>query len=208
VDKEIAEILLKAKAVTLQPNDPFTFASGIRSPIYCDNRLLLGHVAEREAVVRWMADIIQKKKIDADIIGGTAMAGIPWASWVAEKLEKPMVFVRAEKKMHGKGNIIEGGMVKRKKVLLVEDLISTGTSALASVDTLREEGAEVNDCVAIFTYGFSEAARSFKEHKVQLYPLSNFAALIDAAIKQNYIRAQQKDHLLEWSKDPRKWGTK
>jgi len=206
VDRKIAEILLSAKAVTLQPHEPYTFASGIKSPIYCDNRLLLGFPAEREAVVKAFIQLIQTKKLSADIIAGTAMAGIPWASWVAERLKKPMVFVRGKKKDHGKGNIIEGGIVKGRKVLLIEDLISTGTSSLESVDALRNEGAKVADCVAIFTYGFSESVKNFKEHKMQLHTLSNFSELIEVAIEKNYIHAKHKGYLLKWSKNPRKWG--
>ena len=203
---KVSEILLNLNAVILRTKPPFRWASGILSPIYTDNRLLMSYPKEREFIVNSFIKLIKANKIKVDGFAGTATAGIPWAAWIAQKIKKPMIFVRSESKDHGKENKTEGVIESGKTYVVVEDLISTGTSSLESVDALRKEGAKVADCVAIFTYGFSESVKNFKEHKMQLHTLSNFSELIEVAIEKNYIHAKYKGYLLKWSKNPRKWG--
>ena len=151
IEKTVAKNLLDIKAVSLQPNDPFTWASGIKSPIYCDNRLVLSFPEKRSVVVQGFVELIQKEYSEAEVIVGTATAGIPWGAMVADKMEKPFGYVRSSNKTHGKGNKIEGKIEKGAKVVVVEDLISTGGSVKDVILSLREAGAEVLGVVAIFT---------------------------------------------------------
>ena len=204
--KGIARLLLKLKAVSLRPNKPYRFASGILSPIYCDNRLVMSYPKEREIIVDSFIDIIKKQKISVDIIAGTATAGIPWAAFLALKLNKPMIYVRKESKEHGKENLIEGKLGKEKKVLLIEDLISTGGSSLSAVKSIRNAGGKIVICLAIFNYQFEKAEIDFKENNVKLIALSDFETLVDVAIKEKYISKKDKKILLKWNKAPEKWG--
>src|SRR3989338_853673 len=151
-EEEVAELLLKAQAVILRPQKPFKFASGILSPIYCDNRLLLSKPQERKQIRDFYVRKIKKDGIKADVIAGIATASIPWAALVAEKLKKPMIYIRKEAKDHGRENLIEGGLTPGQSVLVIEDLVSTGGTSLSSVASARKEGAVVENCLAIFTY--------------------------------------------------------
>ena len=159
--EEVAKILLDANAVTLRPSQPFTFTSGIKSPIYCDNRLLMSHPKEREIVIKGFLDILKDKQFD--LLAGTATAGIPWCAWLAKELNKPMIFIRSKEKAHGKQNIIEGKLTQGDKVIVIEDLISTGGSSVSAVEAVREAGGIVEDCIAIFTYELEKAINKFKE---------------------------------------------
>ena len=205
-EKEIAQILLKAKAVSLNAAKPFTYASGIISPIYCDNRVLLSYPAERKVIVDHLLKLIEERGIECDVIAGTATAGIPWAAFLAQKLGKPMVYVKKKAKEYGKQKSIEGDMKSGQKVLLVEDLVSTGKSSLAAVDGIREAGGIVEDCLAIFTYEMQKAVDQFKNHQCTLHTLSRFPVLVEEAAQQSYIQEEEKEAVLSWNKDPENWG--
>jgi len=203
--KDIAKVLLKLKAVSLRPNKPYKFASGILSPIYCDNRLVMSYPKERALVVDSFIKIINQKKIKFDVLAGTATAGIPWAAFLALKLDKPMIYVRKASKEHGKENLIEGELRKGKRVLLIEDLVSTGGSSLNAVKSIREAGGKIAICLAIFSYQFKKAELDFKENNINLITLSDFETLVDAAIKEKYINKKDKKILSKWNKEPEKW---
>lgn len=203
--KDLAKLLLKLKAVSLRLNKPYKFASGILSPIYCDNRLIISHPSEREVVIDAFLKVIKQKKIGFDVIAGTATAGIPWASFLALKLNTPMIYVRKTSKEHGKQNLIEGELKRGKKVLLIEDLVSTGGSSLNAVKSIRDAGGKIVICLAIFSYNFKNAESDFKENGIKLITLSDFEALINAAVKEKYIKSKDKKILLKWNKNPEKW---
>lgn len=203
--KEVAKILLNVKAVTLSPSKPYKFASGILSPIYCDNRILMSYPEERKKVVNFFLKTIKQNNLSFDVVAGVETASISWAALVAEKLKKPMIFVRKKPKDHGKENLIEGKLEKGQKVLIIEDLISTGGSSLAAVNVVREQGGIVEDCVAIFTYEMEKQKKNFEENKCNLFTLSNFSTLIEVAAKQNYIKKEDKEKVLEWNKNPEGW---
>jgi orotate phosphoribosyltransferase len=206
MEVEVAEILLKNNAVTLRPNEPYTYASGIKSPIYCDNRLLMSNVAERNRIIDYYLEAIKRERLDADVIAGTESAGIPWAAWIADRLKKPMVFVRKKQKDHGKENRIEGTFQKGAKVLVIEDLISTGGSSLAAVEAVREQGGNVVACLAIFTYQMVAAEKNFADAKCNLVALSNFWTLVRVAAEEGFIKKEEQGIVLEWSRNPEAWG--
>lgn len=207
-ESKVAELLLKAGAVILRPQKPFRFASGIFSPIYCDNRLLLSKPHERKLLRDFYVKKIKKEAVEADVVAGIATASIPWAALVAEKLKKPMIYIRKEAKDHGRENLIEGGLEPGQKVLVIEDLVSTGGTSLASVAAARKEGAVVEKCLAIFTYEMEIARKGFEEAKCQLLTLSNFTALVKVAAKKGYIQKEEISMLKEWSRNPAEWGRK
>jgi orotate phosphoribosyltransferase len=200
----IAGALLRAGAVHLRPDDPFTFASGLRSPIYCDNRLLIGDVAARRAVVPAFAAACD----GAEVIAGTATAGIPWAAWVAEALGLPMAYVRGAAKGHGRGRQIEGAAVNGRRIVLLEDTISTGESALAAAAALRAEGAELIGCVCIFTWGWRATADAFAQANVPLVPLATLPALLNAAASGGALSAEQRGLVEDWVADPQGWAAR
>ncbi len=203
VEKIVAKNLLDIKAVSLQPNDPFTWASGIKSPIYCDNRLVLSYPEKRSVVVKGFVELIQKEYADADVIVGTATAGIPWGAMVADQMEKPFGYVRSSNKTHGKGNKIEGKIEKGAKVVVVEDLISTGGSVKDVIVSLREAGAEVLGVVAIFTYLLPASTELFNSIDCTFKTLSNYDVLIDVALENSYIQEADLEKLKAWKKDPK-----
>jgi len=206
MEKEIAEALLKTKAVTLRPADPFTWASGIKAPIYTDNRILLSYIDERKKVVEAFTDAIRKDCPDFDVIAGVATSGIPWAAWVADELGKPLVYVRGQKKDHGKQNTVEGRLEKGQSAVVVEDLVSTGGSSISAVEAARDAGAKVTHCFAIFTYGLAKATETFAAAECRLVTLTDFATLVDLATETGYITKEEKDKVLEFSRDPSSWG--
>ncbi|MBN2453931.1 orotate phosphoribosyltransferase [Candidatus Woesearchaeota archaeon] len=206
METDVAEILLRKDAVTLRPENPFKYASGILSPIYCDNRILMSYVKERTKIVDFFLEAIRKNDLDVDVIAGTEAAGIPWAAWIAARLNKPMVFVRKKQKDHGKENRIEGHLHKSTNVVVIEDLVSTGGSSLAAVEAVREAGGDVIACVAIFDYGMAASKKAFEAAKCRLISLSNFQTLVDVAVKKGYIKSDEKKLVLDWSKAPEKWG--
>lgn len=204
--KEVAEILLKVKAVALNPDNPYKFASGILSPIYCDNRILMSYPSERKKIVNFFIKTIKQNNLSFDVVGGIETASISWAALIAEKLKKPMIFVRKKPKDHGKENLIEGKLEKGQRVLIIEDLISTGGSSLNAVNAVRAQGGIVEDCVAIFTYEMEKAVNSFKENNCNIFTLSDFTTLIDIATKQNYVKKEDEEKVLAWNKNPEEWN--
>ncbi|MDO5376618.1 MAG: orotate phosphoribosyltransferase [Staphylococcus rostri] len=196
--KSIAQSLLDIEAVSLSPNDMFTWSSGIKSPIYCDNRITLGFPAVREAIRDGLIDLIQQHFPEVEIVSGTATAGIPHAAYVSDKMSLPMNYVRSKSKSHGKQNQIEGANSKGKKVVVIEDLISTGGSSITAVEALREAGAEVLGVVAIFTYGLQKADIMFGDADVPFYTLSNYDELIEVAEAQGKITANDIETLVSW----------
>ncbi|WP_425255767.1 orotate phosphoribosyltransferase [Mammaliicoccus sciuri] len=196
--QNIAESLLEIKAVTLSPDDPYTWSSGIKSPIYCDNRVTLAYPEIRENIYQGLIELIKEHAQDAEIISGTATAGIPHAAFVADQLKLPMSYVRSKSKGHGKGNQIEGALSKGKKVVVIEDLISTGGSSINAVEALIEDGAEVLGVFAIFTYGINKAEEAFKAIDVPFYTLSNYDELISVAEKEGYIENKDIKTLKAW----------
>lgn len=207
--QRIAEFLLDIKAVKLSPDQPFTWASGILSPIYCDNRMIYSHPEARSFVVKALSDRVENLHIPPDVIAGTATAAIGWAALVADRLNLPFVYVRSKAKEHGTKKRIEGSLEPDKHVVVVEDLLSTGGSAMSTVEALRDEGkAIVTDVVSICSYDFLSAREAAMESKVHLHPLCTISTLLDVALEQGRITEQQRGMVVEFAKDPEKWAEK
>ncbi len=206
MERMIAEILLDIRAVTLRPSPPFRWVSGMVAPIYVDNRLIMSFPAERKTIVSCMSKLVNNMGLDPDVIAGVATSGIPWAAWLAADLGKPMIYVRKSAKDHGKENLVEGKLEKGQRVLLVEDLISTGGSAISAIEAVREAGGILKDCMAIFTYGFKESVQNFDESGCRLITLSDFSTLVKVASEMGRIKEEDIQKVLEWSKDPKNWG--
>lgn len=206
IDKKLAKALMDIKAVLLRPQEPFTWASGWHSPIYCDNRRILSHPELRAQVSQWLADKAMELYPEAEVVAGVATGAIAHGVLAADRMQKPFVYVRPKPKDHGTGSQIEGELAPGKKVVVIEDLISTGMSSLAAVKALRDAGAQVLGMVAIFTYGFDLAAQRFEEDKVRLDTLSNYSALVDVASETGYISSAAKALLHEWRENPSEWG--
>ncbi|MCQ2168120.1 MAG: orotate phosphoribosyltransferase [Bacteroidales bacterium] len=202
MEKTIAGQLLDIKAVFLRPEEPFTWASGIKSPIYCDNRLILSAPKAREIVEQAIADTVMKKFPGVQMLMGTSTAGIAHAALAASILGLPMGYVRGEAKSHGRNNRIEGRMEKGTKVVVIEDLISTGGSAIEVVEALREAGAEVLGIVSIFTYGMKKGLQRLAEANVTNWSLSNLDALVEVAVEQGYIAPEWKERILKFRDNP------
>lgn len=203
---EVADKLLEIKAIRLQPEHPFTWASGWKSPIYCDNRLSLSYPNVRNLIKEQLTRGIKHFFPQVEAIAGVATAGIPQGALLANDLDLPFVYVRSKAKGHGMENMIEGKVVAGQKVVVVEDLVSTGGSSLKAVQDLRNAGFEVLGMVAIFSYGFDVAAKNFDEAQVKLVCLSNYEALLPRALDQNYINDRALESLNEWRKDPSVWS--
>ena len=210
IEKEIAKSLLDVKAVFLRPNEPFTWASGIKSPIYCDNRLVLSFPEKRDLVKNGLVDLIKKAYPEVEVIMGTATAGIPMAALTADVMGIPMGYVRSSNKTHGKENKIEGRVLPGQKVVVVEDLISTGGSCIGVVEALREAGAVVLGVAAIFSYQLQDAVNNFGSIDCTFVTLSNYDALIETALELDYIKAEDLEKLKAWKQDPKdeSWMTK
>lgn len=199
-------MLLDKQAVTLRIDPPFTWTSGIRAPIYCDNRLLISFPEERRNIVQGFKELIAEKKLEFDVVAGTATAAIPWAAFLAYELNKPMVYVRPEPKGHGAGKQVEGTMPAGARVLIVEDLISTGGSSIKSALACQKEyTAKIVGVLAIFTYEMAKAKESFEKENIACFTLSNFFTLIDVAVASNYLSEDSKEEVLSWSSDPENW---
>lgn len=203
--EEIALDLLKINAVILRPNDPFTWASGWNSPIYCDNRLTMRYPEIRKKIAKRFVSFINEKYADIDVITGTATAGIPHAAWVAENINKPMSYVRAKAKAYGLGNQIEGGIQKGESTVIIEDLISTGGSAISVVEALKFIGTDVRAVLSIFTYGFDKANQRFEDADIPIYTLTDYATLIEVASNNGYVSVQDLQALAEWREKPETW---
>jgi len=202
----ISEKLLQIKAIKLQPANPFTWASGWKSPIYCDNRKTLSYPDIRKLIANSFAEIIKQKYKDVDVIAGVATGAIAIGVLVAEILNLPFIYVRSSSKGHGLQNQIEGVYVKNQKVVVIEDLVSTGGSSLKAVDALRSSELNVLGMLAIFTYGFKQAENNFALNNCELTTLSNYNSLINIAIKTNYIDKDFLPTLEKWRKNPESWG--
>lgn len=200
--KDIAKVLLDVKAVFLRPSEPFTWASGIKSPIYCDNRLILGSVKNRVYVETALAKMIQENYPDVEVIMGTSTAGIPHAAYVSDLLDLPMGYVRAKSKDHGRQNQIEGADPKDKKVVVIEDLISTAGSVLEVCEVLKEAGAEVLGIASIFTYNLKKGLERLAAANVTNHSLSNFEALAEVALAHNYISKEEYTKVLKFRENP------
>ena len=205
-EKTVAEKLLQVNAVKLNPKEPFTWASGWKSPIYCDNRKLLGYPYVRDFIKSEMCNVIFEKFPDAELLAGVATAGIAWGAMAADQLKLPYIYVRPKPKEHGLGNQIEGYYEKGMKTIIIEDLISTGKSSLQVVDVVRNAGLEVMGMVSIFTYGFDAAATACSEAGVPTVSLTNYPTLIELAIEKGTIDPEDQNTLLNWSKNPSEWG--
>lgn len=205
LEERVAKALFDVKAVKINVNEPFTFASGIKSPIYCDNRFVLGFSDERDVIVDGFVQAIDS---DEDVIVGVATAGIPWASFIADRMKKPLAYVRNKPKDHGAGKQIEGAEVKGKKVVVIEDLITTGKSSLIAVDVLQKEGVADMEVKSIFTYGFDAAKENYDKFNCKFSSLSNFNVLINLLKNTDYLTKEEAEIALEWSKSPNTWGVK
>ena len=204
--KKVAEYLLQIKAIKLQPSNPFTWASGWKSPIYCDNRKILSYPVVRSFIRDSFESIIKELYPDLEMIAGVATGAIAHGALIADKLGLPFIYVRSEAKGHGLGNQIEGYYEKGQKVVVIEDLISTGGSSLNAVKALREAGCDVLGMIAIFTYGFSKATDGFAAEKCNLHTLSNYTTLIETAVESGYIGQIEVDTLKKWRVDPSNWN--
>ena len=204
--KKTAEVLLQINAIKLQPNEPFTWASGWKSPIYCDNRIVLSYPLIRNYIRETMGKHIEAHYGKPDVIAGVATGAIGIGALVAEYLNLPFVYVRPEAKKHGRQNQIENKIKKGQSVIVIEDLISTGNSSLNAVAALKEAEVNVKGMVAIFSYGFNVAVENFKNAKVELHTLSNYENLLEQALDTNYITQAEQDILIQWSANPSEWN--
>lgn len=203
--KELALNLLKINAVILRPSRPFVWSSGWRAPIYCDNRLTLNYPEIRKSIADHFSTFIKDKFPNVDVLTGTATAGIPHAAWVADRLDLPMAYVRNKAKSYGMGNQIEGGVKKGQSTLIIEDLISTGSSVIQVADVIRFINAEVSGILSIFTYGFDRAHMNIENAGYPLYTLTDYPTLINVARENNYVDENELETLNEWRKKPETW---
>jgi orotate phosphoribosyltransferase len=204
-EKIIAEKLLQINAIKLSIDEPFTWASGLKSPIYCDNRRVLSHPFQRDFIKSEMSNIVFEAYPDADVLCGVATAGIPWGAMVADQIKLPFIYCRPEPKKHGLGNQIEGEFKAGQRVVIIEDLVSTGKSSLQVVDVLRNEGLIIEGMVAIFSYGFPLAAQNFADKKVQLKTLTNYTSLLEVAQQKGTINEEMHSVLAKWNVAPELW---
>lgn len=204
----VCEKLLQIKAIKLSPQNPFTWASGIKSPIYCDNRISLSFPEARDIVKKGLANLVNTEFSNIDAIAGVATAGIAHGALLADKLSLPFAYVRAEAKSHGRKNKIEGDLSSYKNILVVEDLISTGGSSLQVIDILREEGLNVAGLIAIFDYNFSDTPQNFESKNVIYKTITNYDKLLSVAVNTNYINKEEAETLSSWRLDPSGWYEK
>ena len=205
-EKAVAEKLLQVGAVKLSPSEPFTWASGWKSPIYCDNRKVLSFPYVRDFIKSEMCNVIFEQFGEADMLAGVATAGIPWGAMAADQLKLPYIYVRPKPKEHGLGNQIEGAYESSNKILVIEDLISTGKSSLQVVDVLRNAGLQVIGMVSIFNYGFNIADEAFNKANVPFKSLTNYASMIDLAVEKGIINPSTQDLLMQWRESPSTWN--
>lgn len=202
----LAKILLDIHAITINITEPYQYSSGIKSPMYCDNRLIISYPAYRKMVRDAFVAIIAQRALVFDVIAGTETAGIPHAAWLAEAVDKPMIYIRKQSKGYGKNKLYEGKLEKGQTVIIVDDLVTTGASALAAVQKMRDEGARVTNCLAIFTYGLARATQNFQEANVALHAIINLPELLTVAVEENYITVAEKKMIALWADDPEHWS--
>lgn len=205
---KVAEFLLKIKAVELKPDNPFTWASGLKSPIYCDNRKTLSYPQIRTFLRQQFVEVIESQFGKPDVIAGVATGGIAIGALVAQEMGLPFIYVRSEAKKHGLGNQVEGVIESGQSVVVIEDLISTGGSSLNAVAALREINVEVKGMVAIFTYGFDKAKLNFENAKCKLHTLTDYETLVTKALQEQYITESQLTELKNWRSNPEEWGSR
>lgn len=203
--KELARDLLEINAVILRPEQPFTWASGWNSPIYCDNRLTLRYPKVRKKISKAFVEIINAEYPDVEVITGTATAGIPHAAWIAENLDKPLAYVRSSAKAYGLGNQIEGGVDKGQSTIVIEDLISTGGSAMDVIKAIRFIGGDIRGVLSIFTYGFEKANKRFEKEKIPVWALTDYKTLIEVALESGQIEEKSLKTLNSWRAAPETW---
>lgn len=203
--KVVAEKLLQVNAVKLNPEQPFIWASGWESPIYCDNRKVLSFPFTRDYIKSEMCNVVFEKFPEAELLAGVATAGIAWGAMAADQLKLPYIYVRPKPKEHGLGNQVEGFYEKGQKVVVIEDLVSTGKSSLQVVDVLKEQGLDVIGMVSIFTYGFPVATEAFSQASLLYYSLTDYPTLLDLAVQKGIVSAAQQEVLLKWRDDPAGW---
>lgn len=206
IPQQIASYLLKIEAVALRPHEPFTWTSGIKSPIYCDNRLTMSYPEVRDYIAESFASIIREQYPDVEVIAGTATAGIPHAAWVAQKLNLPMAYIRDKAKGHGKENMIEGHIKPGQKVVVIEDLISTGGSSLKAAQAVQAVGADALAVLAIFSYQLDKAVQAFSEADIPLQSLSNYTALTEVAVREGHIQEEDLELLQSFRANPAAYG--
>jgi orotate phosphoribosyltransferase len=205
---KVAEFLLQIKAVKLQPANPFTWASGLKSPIYCDNRVTLSYPNVRTYIRQQLSNLVSENFPKPDAIVGVATGGIAQGALVAQDLGLPFAYVRSEAKGHGLKNLVEGHLEKGQTVVVVEDLVSTGKSSLAAVEALQEAGMNVKGMVAIFSYGFNDAKDAFDKKNLKLVTLTDYNILVEQALKSEYIKKQDVETLKKWRENPKEWSNK
>jgi orotate phosphoribosyltransferase len=205
---EIAEALIEINGVGFRPDNPITFKSGMKSPVYCDNRAFPFWPQQWAKVIHGFEKLIAEEDIPCDVVGGIEAAGIPHSAALGFSMAKPSVFIRKEAKEHGTKKRVEGGDVSGKHVLLVEDLVTTGMSSLSGVQALRAEGAVVTDCLAIISYNFAEAVEQFAEAGVRLHPLTTFEAVLEIAVQRSMIDEMGAASVRDWLSDPRGWAAR
>ena len=204
--EKVAKILLELKAITLNLKKPFRYASGVLSPVYTDCRVLMAYPDKRREIRDLYIDAIEKSGIQFDVVAGTATAGIPHAAWIADELNLPMVYVRGKSKDHGKENLMEGIIKLGQKAIVIEDLVSTGESAINSVDAVRSAGGQISHVFSIITYGMKQAEDNFKTNNLKLISLTSFQEVVEQARKMGYINHEEIQIILDWVKDPSAWG--
>lgn len=206
--QKVAKILLELKAVTLNPKDPFKYASGILSPVYTDCRVIIGYPEKRKEIRDLYIEAIKKSGVEYDVIAGTATAGIPHAAWIAEKLDLPMIYVRGKAKDHGKENLVEGIIKEGQKAIVIEDLVSTGESSINSVEAIKAIGGVVSHVFSIITYGIEKGKNNFKENNLELVSLTDFKTVVEEAQKMDYINEKEIGVIMDWIAGPEAWGKK
>ena len=206
IAKETAKLLLQINAIKLNPKNPFTWASGWKSPIYCDNRIILSYPKIRKLICDFLASLIDQNIKDYDLIAGVATGAIGVGMLVANKLDKPFIYVRSDRKKHGRKNNIEGFYKKDQKVVVIEDLISTGKSSLDACDSLISENLKIKSLVSIFNYNFDISEENFKSKKIEYFSLCSYNYLIDYALENNFFSSLEIDELRKWRNDPINWN--
>jgi orotate phosphoribosyltransferase len=204
--RQVAAALLTIGAVSFAPDRPFTWASGLKAPIYCDNRLLISYPHVRRSIVEGFLQLLHQHRLEPEVIAGTATAGIPHAAWLADRLDLPLVYVRSQAKTHGQGRQIEGRLEAGQRVVLVEDLISTGGSSLTAVEALLAADGRVEAVLAIFSYGFPEAQERFAQLGIPCYSLTNLTALLEVAQTHGLLTEETAQLLAQWQQDPYSWS--
>ena len=203
---DIARGLIERGCVKLSPQRPFNYASGLKGPIYCDNRLILSHVDFREKIIHSLMEVISHIPVEADLIGGIATAGIPYASFIADRLKKPMIYIRPKAKEHGKKNQVEGDFRPNQSVILLEDLVNQGSSLADAMNALLNVGLKSSECLCIVDYQMSDAKRRLNESSLSLYSLTDFEHLVEAAFELKFIDSAGKNLLMDWQADPKEWS--